>query len=98
MKLTKDGPTLHSFVCVSEEAVFIDIIGPPYNDDDRKCTYFSESISQYQESLTQQKYKVHTLEDGREIPLDITQLVKIEPNEIEYNCHTLTYEACASMK
>ncbi|KAH6559727.1 hypothetical protein BASA83_007447 [Batrachochytrium salamandrivorans] len=35
------GPNMHSFTAVSDHAVFIDILGPPYNND-RVCTYFRE--------------------------------------------------------
>ncbi|KAJ3187070.1 hypothetical protein HDU85_007108 [Gaertneriomyces sp. JEL0708] len=40
------GPNIHSFTAVSDEVVLLDIIGPPYNDGDRPCTYFRESIPQ----------------------------------------------------
>ncbi|TPX67950.1 hypothetical protein SpCBS45565_g03502 [Spizellomyces sp. 'palustris'] len=36
------GPNMHSFTAVSEEVVLLDIIGPPYNSEDRPCTYFRE--------------------------------------------------------
>lgn len=36
------GPTLHSFRCISKTAVFMDILGPPYNDTDRNCTYYED--------------------------------------------------------
>ncbi|KAJ3216389.1 hypothetical protein HDU67_009524 [Dinochytrium kinnereticum] len=38
----KSGPNLHSFTATSDHVVMLDIIGPPYNDDDRPCTYFRE--------------------------------------------------------
>ncbi|KAI8844843.1 hypothetical protein BC829DRAFT_400148 [Chytridium lagenaria] len=38
----RKGPNLHCFTAVSDHVVMLDIIGPPYNDDDRPCTYFRE--------------------------------------------------------
>ncbi|KAJ3206754.1 hypothetical protein HDU67_007958 [Dinochytrium kinnereticum] len=36
------GPNMHSFTAVSDHVVLLDIIGPPYNDVDRLCTYYKE--------------------------------------------------------
>ncbi|KAI8849592.1 hypothetical protein BC829DRAFT_391163 [Chytridium lagenaria] len=36
------GPNMHSFTAVSDYVVLLDIIGPPYNEDDRPCTYYKE--------------------------------------------------------
>ncbi|KAJ3099531.1 hypothetical protein HDU97_002974 [Phlyctochytrium planicorne] len=36
------GANLHSFTAMSDNVVMLDIIGPPYNDIDRHCTYFRE--------------------------------------------------------
>ncbi|KAJ3106483.1 hypothetical protein HDU97_006270 [Phlyctochytrium planicorne] len=37
------GPNMHSFTAVSDHVVVLDIIGPPYNDNDRPCIYYKES-------------------------------------------------------
>ena len=34
--------TMHKFLILSEEAVVLDIIGPPYDDYERKCSYFQD--------------------------------------------------------
>ncbi|KAJ3306877.1 hypothetical protein HDV03_003914 [Kappamyces sp. JEL0829] len=44
--LKRGGPTLHSFKALSEQVVFLDIIGPPYNDEERNCTYFKDCGSE----------------------------------------------------
>jgi len=36
------GHGLHSFKCVSDTAIFMDVLGPPYNETDRNCTYYEE--------------------------------------------------------
>lgn len=33
------GPTLHAFECVSDYAVILDVLGPPYGED-RGCKYY----------------------------------------------------------
>ncbi|KAL2918780.1 hypothetical protein HK105_201614 [Polyrhizophydium stewartii] len=38
------GPNMHSFTAVSDFVVFVDILGPPYNEN-RLCTYYSEIAS-----------------------------------------------------
>ncbi|KAJ3249002.1 hypothetical protein HDU78_008388 [Chytriomyces hyalinus] len=38
----QDGPNLHSFTAVSDYAVIIDIMGPPYLPGERDITYYSE--------------------------------------------------------
>ncbi|KAJ3223017.1 hypothetical protein HDU81_009461 [Chytriomyces hyalinus] len=38
----QDGPNLHSFTAVSDFAVIIDIMGPPYLPGERDITYYSE--------------------------------------------------------
>jgi hypothetical protein len=96
MVLHKQGPTMHSFICLSDDAVFLDIIGPPYNDTDRKCTYYTDSVS-YQPVTEQnhtqvpEKYSEYRLPSGRVFPLDIVQLVKITPVDMDYTCHTERY-------
>ncbi|KAJ3405150.1 hypothetical protein HDV05_006729 [Chytridiales sp. JEL 0842] len=40
------GPNLHTFTALSDSAVILDIIGPPYEDSERPCTYFHESGAQ----------------------------------------------------
>jgi hypothetical protein len=92
--LQKGGPTMHSFICLSEDAVFLDIIGLPYNDTDRKCTYYSDSTNKTPVTRedTQQKYSEYRHPDGRVFPLDMVELVKITPIDIDYPCHTARYE------
>ena len=34
--------TIHSFRALSDQVVFLDIIGPPYDDGDRNCTYYTD--------------------------------------------------------
>ncbi|KAI9332022.1 hypothetical protein DFJ73DRAFT_856293 [Zopfochytrium polystomum] len=34
------GPNLHSFTAASDYVVVLDLLGPPYNEVDRPCTYF----------------------------------------------------------
>ncbi|KAJ3105239.1 hypothetical protein HDU96_008652 [Phlyctochytrium bullatum] len=36
------GPNMHTFTAVSDYVVLLDIIGPPYNDAERPCTYYRE--------------------------------------------------------
>ncbi len=96
MVLHENGANMHSFICISDDAVFLDIIGPPYNDTDRKCTYYADSVS-YQPIVNHidtplEKYSEYKLPDGRVFPLDIVQLVKITPIDIDYTCHTERYE------
>jgi len=40
--LKPSGPTIHSFRALSDQVVFLDIIGPPYDDGDRNCTYYTD--------------------------------------------------------
>ena len=35
------GPSLHSYECLSEYAILLDIIGPPYGEN-RPCKYYQE--------------------------------------------------------
>ncbi|KAI9310781.1 hypothetical protein DFJ73DRAFT_771397 [Zopfochytrium polystomum] len=39
------GPNLHSFSAHSDVVVILDLLGPPYDDDLRPCTYFGEPLS-----------------------------------------------------
>ncbi|KAJ3204618.1 hypothetical protein HDU83_005917 [Entophlyctis luteolus] len=40
-----DGPNLHSFTAVSDFAVILDVVGPPYLHGEREVTYYTEIAS-----------------------------------------------------
>ena len=41
MRIFSDsGPSLHAFECVSDFAVIVDVLGPPYGED-RICKYYN---------------------------------------------------------
>lgn len=39
---SSSGPNMHSFICLSKKVIFMDIIGPPYNDSERSCIYYDQ--------------------------------------------------------
>jgi hypothetical protein len=73
------GPTMHRFVSLEENTVFLDIIGPPYNDEDRGCTYYEDesenntktangSIKNFdilaQDSFDVKRFGFHSIDSG----------------------------------
>ncbi|KAJ1555831.1 hypothetical protein HK405_012126, partial [Cladochytrium tenue] len=38
------GPSLHSFTAASDVVVILDLLGPPYHDQLRPCTYFADPL------------------------------------------------------
>lgn len=92
---------MHSFRALSEKVVFLDIIGPPYNDDERNCTYYSDMTeipgSSIQpvcidESISIDSLEKLTLENGVAIPVNADTIVWILEDDIEYECFSKYYE------
>ena len=44
--LKPTGPTMHSFRSLSDRVIFLDIIGPPYDEEDRNCNYYTDVAEQ----------------------------------------------------
>ena len=47
-----DRRNIHSFVAGPEGAAILDVIFPPYNDEDRNITYFYQVIDEHEKILT----------------------------------------------
>lgn len=46
--LKPTGPNMHSFRALSDKVIFLDIIGPPYDEGERNCTYYTDLAEEAQ--------------------------------------------------
>ncbi|KAI9199727.1 uncharacterized protein BJ171DRAFT_201826 [Polychytrium aggregatum] len=71
------GANLHSFEAVSDRVVLLDLIGPPYNGDTRRCTYFTPLTPSHERLLLSSPLSSSiTSADDSKLPLllqDISQ-------------------------
>ncbi|KAJ3273938.1 hypothetical protein HDV01_003769 [Terramyces sp. JEL0728] len=89
LKLDSQRMNLHSFYCLSDEAVFMDIIGPPYNETDRTCTYYEESGLA---ACTEQNQVEQIELDGKKIILNTYSEVRLGKVELDYNVFSTIYQ------
>jgi hypothetical protein len=68
MRIFSDsGPSLHAFECVSDYAVIVDVLGPPYGED-RCCKYYNT----WDECMLQDK-RVITLKEFQHEDQDVVE-------------------------
>ncbi|KAJ3318186.1 hypothetical protein HDV06_000773 [Boothiomyces sp. JEL0866] len=93
LKLDSQRMNLHSFYCISDEAIFMDIIGPPYNDTDRTCTYYQDKllVEQLQGSQTNLVPEEFELA-GKTVLLNTYSTVELEKVELDYNVFSTVYQ------
>ena len=64
------GPNLHQFTALSEYVILLDIMSPPYSEQDhRPCTYFrqveySADLSTYPRQKRREKKKRRVVDEG----------------------------------
>ncbi|KAJ3260015.1 hypothetical protein HK103_001525 [Boothiomyces macroporosus] len=92
LKLDSQKNNLHSFYCISDEAIFMDIIGPPYNETDRTCTYYQEvgeqSFQGSQTNLLPEEYDL----GGKKILLNCYTQVELGKVDMDYNVFSTIYQ------
>lgn len=87
-----NGPTLHRFIGLSSRVIFIDIIGPPYDDENRHCTYY-EDLSEIPSESHVSKSSSDSFDlNGVNLPLNVCSEVYIRPANIDFVCKTKLYE------
>ena len=84
LKLDSQRRNLHSFYCISDEAIFMDIIGPPYNETDRTCTYYRDTSDMVGEEMIEI--------DGRKVVLNTFANVELEKVEMDYSVFSTIYQ------
>ena len=61
MVLENGSWSMHKFLILSDEAVVLDVIGPPYDDNENKCSYFEDQSEFIPEENTNNSVAVQSL-------------------------------------
>ncbi len=93
------GPGLHSFTALSERVVILDIIGPPYDDEDRNCHYFKDlsTVSDQNNHINQSVPSLDLMpstssSERTSRSFQEETIVWISPIQFEFNCVMKNYQ------